>query len=119
MLTRIHCIAFSADGALWLGAREGVYFTRDLGKTWMWVHRFPLSNVDDLSYDAHLGRILVSSRLSDMIYVIDPKSLQWKWFNTGYRINRVRMAGGRLLAASLYDGVLTEPQAAEVEAGQR
>jgi hypothetical protein len=25
---------------LWLGAREGVYFTRDLGKTWLWVTAF-------------------------------------------------------------------------------
>ena len=119
MLTRIHCVAFSADGTLWLGAREGVYFTRDLGKTWMWVHRFPMSDVDDLFYDAHLGRILVSSRSSDQVYAIDPKSLEWKWAQTGYRINRVRAAGERLLAASLYDGVLIEPQAAGAETGQK
>ncbi len=29
VLTRIHRIAFSPDGTLWIGAREGVYFTRD------------------------------------------------------------------------------------------
>ena len=110
MLTRTHCIAFSADGTLWLGAREGVYFTHDQGKTWLWVHRFPLSDIDDLSYDAHTNRILVSSRSSDLVYALDPKSLQWKWARTGYRINRVRAAGDRLLAASLYDGVLIEPQ---------
>ena len=119
MLTRIHCVAFSADGTMWLGAREGVYFTHDLGKTWMWVHRFPLSDVDDLSYDAHLDRILVSSRTSDQIYVIDPKTLEWRFAQTGYRIALVRSAGGRLLAASLYDGVLAEPQAAGTEAGQK
>jgi photosystem II stability/assembly factor-like uncharacterized protein len=118
-LTRIHSVAFSADGTIWLGAREGVYFSRDLGGTWMWVHRFPLSNVDDLSYDAHLGKILVSSRASDQIYVIDTQTLEWKWAQTGYRIAHVRAAAGRLLAASLFDGVLAEPQAAGVEAGQR
>jgi ligand-binding sensor domain-containing protein len=111
MLTRAHCIAFSADGTLWLGAREGVYFTHDQGKTWLWVHRFPLSDIDDLSYDGHLDRILVSSRSSEQIYVLNPKSLSWKWTQTGYRINRVRAAGDRLLAASLYDGVLIEPRA--------
>jgi photosystem II stability/assembly factor-like uncharacterized protein len=111
MLTRAHCIAFSADGTLWLGAREGVYFTHDQGKTWLWVHRFPLSDIDDLSYDGHLDRILVSSRSSEQIYVLNPKSLSWKWTQTGYRINRVRAAGDRLLAASLYDGVLVEPRA--------
>jgi hypothetical protein len=118
-LTGIHCVAFSADGTLWLGAREGVYFTRDLGKTWLWVNRFPLSDVDDLNYDAHLGKVLVSSRSSDQVYAIDPKTLEWKWAQTGYRINRVRAAGERLLAASLYDGVLVEPRTAPAETGQR
>ena len=108
MLTRIHSIVFSADGTLWLGAREGVYFTHDLGKTWMWVHRFPLTDVDALFYDAHLGRILVSSRASDQVYAIDPKSLEWKWAQTGYKIALVRAAGDRLLAASLFDGVVEE-----------
>ena len=119
VLTRIHCVAFSADGTLWLGAREGVYFTRDLGKTWMWVHRFPLNDVDELYFDAHLGKMLVSSRGSDQIYVVDPKTLEWKWAQTGYRIAHVRAAGERLLAASLYDGVLTEPPGDGVQADSR
>jgi hypothetical protein len=112
-LTRIHRVAFSADGTLWLGAREGVYFSHDQGKTWLWVHRLPLSDVDDLFYDARLGKVLVSSRSSDQIYIIDPKSLNWTWRQTGYRISLIRAAGERLLAASLFDGVLIEPLAAE------
>ncbi len=116
-LTRIHRIAFSPDGTLWLGAREGVYFTRDKGKTWMWVHRLPLGDVDDLYYDAHMGRVLVSSRGSDFVYAIDPKVLDWKWWQTGYRISLVRAAKGQVLAASLYDGILIEPGTSAVETG--
>jgi photosystem II stability/assembly factor-like uncharacterized protein len=119
MLTRIRCVAFSPDGTLWLGAREGVYFTHDLGRTWLWVNRFPLNDVDDLTYSASLGKILVSSQSSDQIYAVNPKSLTWTWAETGYRVNRVRAAGGRLLAASLFDGVLVEPQLAPVETGRR
>jgi ligand-binding sensor domain-containing protein len=119
VLTRIHCVAFSADGSLWLGAREGLYFTRDMGKTWLWVNRFPLNDVDDLSYDANQGKMLLSSRSSDQVYAIDPQSLEWKWAQTGYRINRVRAAGERLLAASLYDGVLVQPLTAGSETGLR
>jgi ligand-binding sensor domain-containing protein len=110
MLTRIHSIAFSADATLWIGAREGVYFSHDLGKTWLWVHRLPLGDIDDLFFDASLGRILVSSRSSDQIFSIDPKSLEWKYAQTGFRISRVRSVAGRLVAASLDDGVLLEPQ---------
>jgi photosystem II stability/assembly factor-like uncharacterized protein len=119
MLTRIHRVAFSADGTLWLGAREGVYFTRDLGKTWLWIQRLPLLDVDDLYYDARQDRVLVSSRSSDQIFSIDPKSLDWKWAQTGFRIALVRVAGERLVAASLFDGVLVEPQAVGAETGAK
>ncbi len=118
MLTRIHRVAFSDDGTLWLGAREGVYFTHDKGKTWMWVHRLPFNAIDDLYYDSKRGRVLVSSRASDLVYAIDPKTLTWDWWKTGYRISEVRTAGGRLVAASLFDGVLVEPRAAGAETSQ-
>ena len=109
MLTRIHALAFSPDGTLWLGAREGVYYTRDMGKTWLWIHRLPFRDVDDLSYDAALKRILVSSRSSDQVYGIDPKTMAWDWWQTGYRIALIRAAGDHLVAASLNDGVLVGP----------
>jgi photosystem II stability/assembly factor-like uncharacterized protein len=110
MLTRIHRVAFSPDGTLWLGAREGVYLSRDLGKTWMWIHRLPFRDVDDLSYDGALKRILVSSRSSDQVYAIDPKSMTWDYWQTGYDIVLIRAAGDRLVAASLDDGVLVGPR---------
>ncbi len=110
MLTRIHRVVFSPDGTLWLGAREGVYLSRDLGKSWMWLHRLPFHDVDDLSYDAESKRILVSSRTSDQVYAIDPKTMTWNWWQTGYDIALIRAAGDRLVAASLDDGVLVGPE---------
>jgi len=110
MLTHIHRVAFSPDGALWLGAREGVYFTRNLGKTWMWIDRLPFNDVDDLSYDPGSKRVLASSRTSDEVYAIDPKTLTWVWWQTGYQIALIRAAGDHLVAASLDDGVLLGPK---------
>jgi photosystem II stability/assembly factor-like uncharacterized protein len=119
MLTRIHRVQFSGDGTIWLGAREGVYFSHDRGRTWLWIERLPFRDVDDLYYDAGLDEVLVSSRISDQVYAIDPKTLAWRWWQTGYRIGLIRAAGRRLVAASLYDGVLVEPHPAGTEAGQR
>ena len=118
-VTGIERLAFSADGTLWMGAREGVYFTHDLGKTWMWFERLPFRDVTELSYDAGMKRVLVASQGSDFVYGIDPLSWKWDWWKTGYRIFEVRSAGGRLLAASLYDGVLVEPSVSGVVAGDR
>jgi photosystem II stability/assembly factor-like uncharacterized protein len=110
MLTHIHRVVFLPDGTLWLGAREGVYFTRNLGKTWMWIHRLPFNDVDDLSYDPASKRVLVSSRTSDEVYAIDPRTMTWVWWRTGYQIALIRVAGDRLVAASLDDGVLLGPK---------
>lgn len=79
----------------------------------MWVNHFPMNDVDDLFYDSRLNRILVSSRLSDQVFAIDVKTIEWKFAQAGYRINRVRAVGDKLLAASLFDGVLIEPQSEE------
>jgi photosystem II stability/assembly factor-like uncharacterized protein len=110
MLTHIHRVVFSPDGTLWLGAREGVYFTHNLGKTWLWFNRLPLRDIDDISYDEAAKRVLVSSRTTDEIYAIDPKTLTWVWWPTGYQIALIRVAGDRLVAASLDDGVLLGPK---------
>lgn len=108
MLTRIHRIAFSPDGTLWLGAREGVYFSQDQGKTWLWIGRLPFRDVDDLEYDAVSHRVLVSSRSSDQVFAIDPKTMTWTLKHTGFRIALIRPAGEHLVAASVDDGVLVE-----------
>jgi hypothetical protein len=118
-LTRLHRVAFSADGTLWLGAREGVYFSQDNGKSWRWIERLPFRDVDDLTFDPRLNRVLVSSRTSDQIYAIDPKTTTWNWWKTGYRLNLVRSAGDRMVAASLYDGVLVEPAPGRTATGQK
>jgi photosystem II stability/assembly factor-like uncharacterized protein len=119
MLTRIHCVTFSASGRVWIGAREGVYYSDDKGKTWWWVERLPFRDIDDLVYDKQLDKVLVSSRASDQVFSLDPKSLNWKWWQTGFRIALIRASGQRLMAASLYDGVLLEPKAASAETSQR
>jgi photosystem II stability/assembly factor-like uncharacterized protein len=118
-LTRIHGVIFSADGTLWMGAREGLFFTHDRGKTWSWIGRLPFTDVDDLYYDAAMNKVLVCSRISEQIYVIDPKTFTWKWWQTGYRIGLVRTAGQRVVAATLYDGVVVEPQADGTQTGQK
>jgi hypothetical protein len=110
MLTHIHRVAFSPDGTLWLGAREGVYFTHNLGKTWLWIQRLPFRDVDDLSYDPVSQRILISSRTSDGVFAIDPKTMTWVTWQTGYQIALIRAAGDHLVATSLDDGVLTGPK---------
>jgi photosystem II stability/assembly factor-like uncharacterized protein len=119
-ITHIHRAAFSADGVLWLGTREGVFLSRDQGKSWLSLERMPFRDVHDVYFDAQLGKVLVSSRNSDFVYVIDPVALTWNWrVIGGYRIQLIRSAGGRLVAASLFDGVVVESPAPGAGTSQR
>ena len=119
-LTRIYRAVFSADGTLWLGAREGVYFTRDQAQTWEWFERLPFRDVNDLYYDPQLNKLLASSRHNDFVYFIDPVPLTWKWREIGgYPIMLIRSAGDKLLAASLYDGVVVETRAARQQTAKK
>lgn len=119
MITRIHCIAFTPDGSLWVGAREGVFFTPDLGQSWKWLKRLPFRDVNDVSYDAAIHKVLVSSNVSDQIFAIDPKTITWTWWQAGYNIALIRAAGNRLVAASVDDGVVVEPQPAGMESSRK
>jgi ligand-binding sensor domain-containing protein len=117
MITRIRSILFDSTGTLWLAAREGVFFSKDDGKTWLWIGRLPFRDVDDVGYDAGQHRVLVSSRGSDEVFSIEPKSMTWTFWHSGFRMELIRVAGDRLVAASLDDGVLLGPSA-KVEAKQ-
>ena len=115
MITQIHRVVFSPDGILWIAAREGVYYSYNLGKSWLWFERLPFRNVDDLSYDPILKKMLASSETSDQIFAIDAKTMTWSWWKAGFQITLIRAAGNRLVAASLNDGVLTGPEMTETQ----
>jgi ligand-binding sensor domain-containing protein len=108
----IRKVAFSKDGGLWVGAGDGVYFSRDFssdgGKNWFWLEKVPVRDVGDLSFDEQTGRMLVSSRSSQVLYSVDPATLQFFGTGTGFRLFLARSAGGVRFATSLQDGVLIE-----------
>jgi hypothetical protein len=109
----IRKIAFSKEGELWVGAGDGIYFSRDFSKnggdTWFWLEKVPVRDVGDLAFDTSTGRMLVSSRSSQVLYSVDPVSLTFTGTTTGFRLFLARAAGGERFAASLQDGVLMEP----------
>jgi photosystem II stability/assembly factor-like uncharacterized protein len=105
----VRTVAFSKDGELWVGAGNGVFFSRDKGVTWFWLEKVPVRDIGDLAFDEHTGRMLVSSRSSQVLYSIDPVSLTFTGTATGFHLFLARSAGGVRFAASLQDGVLMEP----------
>ena len=55
----IRKVDFSKNGELWVGAGDGVYFSRDFikngGQSWFWLEKVPARDVGDLTFDEILG----------------------------------------------------------------
>ena len=97
-------------GAIWLGARDGIYRSTDLGDTWKRINSLRLSNVAAVEVDAENQRVLAIGAGSKNIYETRDNGRTWSPINAGWQLRRVYLAGGRLLATTPFDGVILQPE---------
>jgi photosystem II stability/assembly factor-like uncharacterized protein len=116
-LTTVDALAVAPDGMLWAGGREGVFYTTDRGHNWGRLRQLPVVGINSLAWDAERHRVLLTSSESTVIFAIDPADKTWKWWNAGWPVHSVAMLNGRLLAASLFSGVVAAPQPESASAG--
>jgi hypothetical protein len=95
---------------MWIGGREGVYYSTDSGAHWTFMSTLPISDISSLAYDGDLKRIVITSWSSTWVMAVNSADKSWKWWDAGWHVRGVRSNGGRLLAASLYNGVVMQPQ---------
>ena len=108
-LTAANTIAVAPGGSLWVGGREGVFYSEDKGSTWTQMKTLPISNINNLSYDGDLKRIMVTSWNSTWVLAVDEHTREFKWWDAGWNVRSVRSLGGRLMGASLFNGVVVQP----------
>ncbi len=108
-LTQVTALTATPSGALWVGGLQGAFYSNDKGQTWQAVSDLPIRDIDNIDYDAGLGRVVITSRDSDLVFALNSDDRSWKWWNAGWRVRMVHSVDGRLIAASLYDGVVMEP----------
>jgi photosystem II stability/assembly factor-like uncharacterized protein len=110
-LSGVQAVSTAPDDSLWIGGREGVFYSTDQGHTWQRMDTLPLADINGLSFNTQLNRLLVTSARSTVVLGIDVQSKTWKWWDTGWTVRAVRSLGDRLVAASIYNGVVLEPGA--------
>ena len=110
-VTQISAITVDGKGEIWAGGREGVYLSSDKGSSWQTLRNLYVRDVDSLFYDERSGRILVTANgeatLAFALRVSDRKVSFW---NTGWTLRFVRPVGDHLIGATLFDGVVIQPQ---------
>jgi ligand-binding sensor domain-containing protein len=110
-LTQISAVAVDGFGGLWIGGREGVYLSEDKGASWQVVKNLFVRDVNSLFYDEKGERVLITANSSTKIafaaHLPDKKVTYW---NTGWDLRLMRPVGDHMVAATLFDGVVIQPE---------
>ncbi|MFZ0663654.1 MAG: transcriptional regulator [Acidobacteriaceae bacterium] len=109
-LTSVGALATTPSGVLWVGGREGAFYSEDHGQTWKAIADLPVRDIDNIDYDPGLGRVVITSRNSNLIFALNPDDKSWHWWDAGWKVRMVHSVGGHLVGASLYDGVVVQPK---------
>jgi photosystem II stability/assembly factor-like uncharacterized protein len=115
-LTFVRAVAIDPNGGFWTAGREGVFLSDDHGQSWQPLSTLPISDISGMTYDSELKRFIVTSFNSTWVLGIDPASRTWKWWDAGWHVRNVHSSGGRLMAATQFDGVVIQPEEATMTA---
>ncbi|MGE5322441.1 MAG: transcriptional regulator [Actinomycetota bacterium] len=106
----INSVAVDSTGDIWLGARDGMFRSSDVGDTWKRVISLRLSNIVSIQFDRQNQRILATGAASTNVFESTDNGRTWNPINTGWLLRNVSSANGRLLATTPFDGIVVQPE---------
>jgi photosystem II stability/assembly factor-like uncharacterized protein len=120
-MSTLRFMAAASDGSLWLAGREGLFYSEDHAQSWKKLSSLPFNDIDGLDFSPEYKRLMVTSANGTLMMAIDPVKKDWKWWDIGWNVHTVHASGGRLVAASLFDGVVLQPKSAgtDIAAGSK
>jgi photosystem II stability/assembly factor-like uncharacterized protein len=116
-ITQIAAMSLDDQNTLWVGGREGLFHSSNLGVSWEQVPNLQLSDVDAVYFDAGSNRILVTTAQSTFVFAVQLPSYKVTYWNTGWKLRFARPVGDHLLAATLYDGMVIQPRMVDSAVG--
>jgi photosystem II stability/assembly factor-like uncharacterized protein len=110
-VTQLAAVAVDGAGGLWIGGREGVFFSEDEGTTWHTLSRFSIHDVSNLFYDARAERILITANNHNtIVYSVHLPDRKVQYWNAGWSLRLARPVGDHLVGATLFDGIVVQPR---------
>jgi photosystem II stability/assembly factor-like uncharacterized protein len=106
----INSVAVDNGGDVWLAARTGLFRSTDAGDSWKKVSSLRLADIQTIHFDEENHRVLVTSGLSINIFESADNGRNWNAITTGWRIRNLRVARGRLLGTTTFDGIVMQPE---------
>lgn len=110
-LKQITAVAVDGFGGLWIGGREGVYLSEDKGVTWQIVNNLYVRDVNSIFYDERGQRVLVTANSSTtLVFAAHLPDKKVNYWNSGWNMRLVRPVGNHLVGATLFDGIVIQPE---------
>lgn len=110
-LTQVSASSVDDTGAVWVGGREGAYITHDKGATWETLKDLYLRDVNSIYFDEATQRMLLTANNgSTMVLAVHLPDRAVKVSEVGWNLRFVRPVGDHLVGATLFDGVVVQPQ---------
>jgi photosystem II stability/assembly factor-like uncharacterized protein len=109
-LTQIASIAVDDAGNLWIGGREGLFYSPDKGATWKTLRNLFVRQVTGLYFDRGEHRVLVTATNNTVIFAAHVPDFKVSYWDSGWNLRFVRPVGDHLVGATFYDGMVVQPQ---------
>jgi photosystem II stability/assembly factor-like uncharacterized protein len=117
-LTQIAAVAVDELKTLWVGGRQGLYYSIDSGVTWKQLQNMYMQQVDGVYFDQKLDRILVTTAESPILFIAQLPDYRVSYWDTGWKLRFARPVGNHLLGATLYDGMVVQPEMVDSAVGK-
>ena len=112
-LTQINAIAMDSLNNLWVGGREGVWYSTDYGLTWKTPERLLINEVSGIYFDSENKRMLVTTSNSSYVFSASMPDYNVKFWDTGWKLRFARPVGDHMIGATLFDGMVIQPKMVE------
>ena len=117
-LTQISAVAVDSEKNLWVGGREGVFYSPDNGTSWRQIRDLEIHQVDGIYFDATGNRVLLTTSDSTVIFSVGLPDYKVTYWDTGWKLRFARPVGDHLLGVTLYDGIVVQPKMVDSSVSQ-
>ena len=110
-LSQITAMTLDSSGAVWIGGREGVWYSGNDAGSWMTVKNMFVQDASDLFFDRQTKRIYIAANKSTYLaYMVQLPEMSVHHWDTGWNLRFVRPMGDHLVGATMFDGMVVQPR---------
>jgi photosystem II stability/assembly factor-like uncharacterized protein len=110
-LTQVAAVSVEPSGAIWVGGREGIFVTKNGGNDWTTPKNLFVNTVNSIYFDEASSRMIVTTgSYGNIVFLVQVPSEKVSFADSGWNLRFARPMGDHLIAATLYDGIVVQPQ---------